>query len=107
MQKTILTILIICNLSVGVEVATDYDDAWPDFGGTAFAADILAGLADGNTDPDAETDCDHCCHGVAHFAGIVAASATLPYLHAASAIPHLDTPTNFTNPSPPTPPPNV
>ncbi len=107
MHRLLLTILIISNASAGIEVATDYEDAWAGSGGPTIAADHPSGLTDGGDNSDEEAACDHCCHGAAHFAGAVASSITLPYIRAASAIIVADTPYYFTSLSPPTPPPNA
>ncbi len=107
MQKFILTIIVISNVCVGFEVASDYEDAWAEFGGLMTVTDLPSDLTDGGDIPDGETECDHCCHGVAHFAGAVGDNVTVPFMGTSSAIPLSDTVSYFIGRSPPTPPPNA
>jgi hypothetical protein len=107
MLKLILTILIISNISAGIEIATDLEDVWAEFGGAMIATDLQLGFADGGNSSHEEEACDHCCHGVAHFSGVVVSCITLPYISTSLAIHITDTLYYFTSLSPPTPPPNA
>jgi hypothetical protein len=107
MQTLILAILVISNVSGGIEIAADYEDAWAEFGGLKLVADFQPDLTDGDHDPDEEADCDHCCHGGAHFAGVIVSRLILPYVAASSGVTPVETPHLLVNRSPPTPPPNI
>ena len=107
MQQFILAIIVISNVSVGFEVATDYEDAWAEFARLTTISDLQSGFAGGSDGHGEDTDCDHCCHGVAHFTGIVIDNFAVPFVRASSAIPLSDKANYFTSRSPPTPPPNV
>jgi hypothetical protein len=107
MQKLILTMIVISNICVGFEVAIDYEDAWAEFGSLVTASNFHAGIVDGDNDSGEDADCDHCCHGAAHFTGAVATNFVVPFQRASSAIPLSDKAGNFASRSPPTPPPNA
>ena len=107
MQKFILTIIAVSNLGLGFEVAIDYEDTWLEYGGLATTAELYSDLSDRGNVPNAETDCDHCCHGVAHLTGVIISNVTVPYVQTSCPIPLSDMAIYFANRSPPTPPPNA
>jgi hypothetical protein len=107
MEKFILTILVVSNIGLGFEVAVDYEDAWSEYRGLTTTAELQPDLSDGDLVPDLETDCDHCCHSVAHFAGLIISNLAVPFLRASCPIPSSDAANYLANRSPPTPPPNA
>lgn len=107
MKKFLLAILIISNIGAGFEVATDYEETWVGFGSLTSATDIQSGLVDEGDELDELTNCDHCCHGAAHFVGIIGSCFILPYVRASSGAVDSVTPYQLSGRSPPTPPPNA
>lgn len=108
MRYSILLILLLTNLVNGIGLASDLQDVCSDFGvPAAFTDSAGENNADTDSDPLESIACDHCCHGVAHYAGFVATNAAIPF----------DKPTlsaSFQNAiyyrlasAPPTPPPNA
>ncbi len=107
MQKFLLTIFIISNISAGLEVATDYEDIWAEFGIAASASLAQSDLTADGDEPEDEIACDHCCHGEAHFAGAIVSCLTLSYVRASSGDVIFDMLRQSAGQSPPTPPPNI
>ncbi len=107
MRQLILTILIISNLGVGLEIVTDFDDAWAKASVSSSVDGLQSSLSDSGEQTAQDVDCDHCCHAAAHFAGTIASCLVTPYVRAASDAIFYGTSYQFTGRSPPTPPPNV
>ena len=116
MRQFILTILIISNIGVGLETATDIDDAWAKIDVFTDVSAIIDGwqssLADDGDEPVQnrdwqDSDCDHCCHSGAHFAGVIVSCLTTPYMRSSADGILAGAPYQFTGRSPPTPPPNA
>ena len=98
---------MISNVSVGIEVAADFEDGWLESSSPAIAADIAASLADDHEQPDENVACDHCYHGAAHFTGVVFSCLNLPYKRATSDAVFFAAPYQLVSRPPPTPPPNA
>jgi hypothetical protein len=73
----------------------------------AIAADTHSSLADEGDSPDENVTCDHCCHGAAHFTGVVFSCQNFPYMRASSDAVFSATHYQLVSRAPPTPPPNA
>ena len=107
MRSFILTILILGNIVGGIEVASDINDVWADFGVLASEDGLQANNTDDGGEPLESSDCDHCCHSGAHLAGFIVAAQVLSFDRDSLRIPFADNYYQFAGTSPPTPPPNV
>lgn len=107
MRSLILTILILSNIVGGIEVASDINDVWADIGVLTAADTSHSETANGGNDPIEASDCDHCCHGGAHFAGFACAVIDVSYSRASFGISFRDNPYQLASGAPPTPPPNA
>lgn len=73
MRRLITSILLICLVLGNLEVLTDFDIQHAGGGPASPFGHETVGGPDGQI-PHDDSDCDHCCHGVAHFVGLVALS---------------------------------
>jgi len=107
MQQLILGILVICNVGAGIELAADLEDVFLQSNLISQADAVLVPPPDGNPDGDSAVGCDHCCHGIAHLAGMIVHSRMIPYqaghTQFALAVKRYWLPPT----APPNPPPNV
>jgi hypothetical protein len=108
MRRLILTVLVISNIGAGIEIAADYEDTWAEAGIFFANADHLqSSHLDGGDGADKDGDCNHCCHGSAHFSGAAFSLPTLPFMHDSSGVALSYTSHSYAGASPPTPPPNA
>ena len=78
MQRFVLTLVLVCNVFVGIEASSDVEDVLLELGFT----DILSSVSHDHSH-DSEGDgidgdhCDHCCHAGAHLIAFANAPAGL------------------------------
>jgi len=107
MHRTILIFLILSNIVGGIEVASDVEDVWGDFGVLSSSSGELHSSSDSGTDPLESSDCDHCCHSGAHYAGFISSAAITYCEHQAQITPFVESIYHLALRAPPTPPPNA
>jgi len=107
MRHIILTFLILTNIVGGIEVASDVEDVWGDFGVLSNANGEVQSSSDDGTDPLDSSDCDHCCHSGAHFAGFIPSAITVYCERQAQLMPFVNSIYHLASRAPPTPPPNA
>lgn len=107
MRKLILAILVICNVGAGIELAADLEDVLLQSDLSSQAGDVLSTSLDGDQDGDSAVDCDHCCHAVAHLAGMIIRSRMIPYQAGHTEFALADILYWLPPTAPPNPPPNV
>jgi hypothetical protein len=73
MRKVLTSLLLISIVFGNIEVLMDFDLGHADRGHDAPLSAETIGGSDGRI-PHDESECDHCCHGAAHFVGLVAMS---------------------------------
>lgn len=107
MRQLIFTIFVFTNIVGGIEIASDIGDVWLDAGVAVDVGENAVGALDGDSDPLAESECDHCCHGGAHFAGFAVARSLSAFNRALLQTPFQASFYRHAIGAPPTPPPNV
>lgn len=103
MQRIWAFLIIAAMLVANFEILTDLEEVLPADADTSSLISSLDGGAPIN--PDGESDCDHCCHASAHFAGVISELAdpqmitasrdlirAIPGLHSVVYSPHLRPP---------------
>lgn len=108
MRRTIAHTLICFLLSANLAWAADLHGSVLAPGGHEHAttAEAVAGMDSGH-DGGAQTNCDHCCHGAAHYVGVPHEGIAIPPV-ARSSAPGFYLSAHFScSREPPLPPPNA
>lgn len=107
MRSCILAILLLAHVSVGLEAASDIEDAWLETG-----AHLVVDIGDSFDDEGGESldsdNCDHCCHAISHLVAFTANTFGTPFPKT-SRFAHISAASLYmrAGTAPPTPPPNA